>query len=559
MTGVPPVRCGVLWFPEWPVTAWAQAEGGGVKGGGVKGGGVKGGGVKGGGVKGGGVERNGADAPVAVVEANRVVSCSAAAQAEGVRRGQRRREAQACCPTLRVVAADVDRDHRLFAPLLDLLEQVSPGVQVIRPGLVTLRMRGPARYYGGEQPAAAALLAAMDGAGVTGVRAGVADGMFTAEQAAYESAPRGPAAEPTRGGAGEPGPICIVPPGAAAEFLAPLPVNRLGDAELAELLPKLGIRRLGEFAALEVRTVRDRFGERGVRLHALAGGGDSRIVQPRTPPPVLTRTVEFSPPLELVDQVAFAVRAGAEDFVAGLAEHQLVCTELRVELTAEEGERAERVWVHPAAFDPAAVVDRVRWQLQAAAGSRITSRVMRVRLEPVAVDDSAHHAPGLFGTGPDERVHHALSRVQAMLGADGVVTAVIGGGRRLAERQVSVPWGDRAMLPLPADRPWPGHLPAPLPATVFEELPGVIVLAADGSGVGVDGRGAVSAPPAVLVEGGRRRPIVAWAGPWPLDEHSWDPVRRHRAHRFQVVDDAQIAWLLVCDDDGGWWAEGRYD
>ncbi|WOQ15943.1 DNA polymerase Y family protein [Raineyella sp. W15-4] len=524
-----PMRCCVLWFPEWPVTAWARAGGGS------------------------------ADDPVAVVEANRVVSCSAAAHAEGVRRGQRRREAQACCPTLRVVPADADRDHRLFAPVLDRLEQVSPGIQVIRPGLVALRIRGPARYYGGEQPAAAALLAAMATTGLAGVQAGIADGVFTAEQAAYDPALRGTVPGSGPSGSAEPEPIRIVPPGTSADFLAALPVNRLGDAELAGLLPRLGVRRLGEFAALDAQMVRDRFGDRGARLHALAGGRDSRAVQPRIPPVDLTRTVEFSPPLELVDQVAFAVRATAEEFVAGLSGHHLVCTELRVGLTAEEGEHVDRVWGHPAAFDPAAVVDRVRWQLQAAAGGQLGSRLVRVRLEPVTVDDSAHHTPGLFGTGPDERVHHALSRVQAMLGADGVVTATIGGGRRLAERQVFVPWGDRVELPLPPDRPWPGHLPAPLPATVFEELPGVLVLAADSSGVGVDGRGAVSAPPAVLVEGGRRRPIIAWAGPWSLDEHSWDPVRRHRAHRFQVIDDTQTAWLLLCDDDGGWWAEGRYD
>ncbi len=507
-----PLRCGVIWFPEWPATAWAQSEG------------------------------RGAEVAVALFEANRVVSCSPAAQAEGVHRGQRRREAQVRCPTLVVASVDVDRDHRLFAPLVDRLEEVSPGVQVIRPGLVALRMRGPARYYGGERQAATRLLEAMDEAGVGGSRVGVADGMFTAEQAAYD---------PER--------IRIVPPGEAAAFLTPLPVNRLGDDELDALLPRLGVRRLGDFAALDESLVRDRFGENGLRLHALAAGRDPRAVRARTPPVDLERQVEFSPALELVDQVAFGVRATADEFVAGLAEHHLVCTELRVILTAEEGERAERVWLHPAAFDAAAVVDRVRWQLQAAAGTQIDSGVVRVRLEPVAVDAAVHHRPTLFGSGADERVHHALSRVQAMLGADGVVTAVIGGGRRLAERQVLVPWGERAVLPLAPDRPWPGHLTAPLPATLFEGIRRMAVLADDGAGITVDDRGLLSAHPALLIDGARRRPIAAWAGPWPMDERTWDPARRRRAHRFQVVDDTQTAWLLLCQDDGTWLAEGRYD
>lgn len=404
----------MLWFPEWPATAWARAEGRSV------------------------------EEPVALFEANRVVSCSAAAQAEGVRRGHRRREAQVRCPALVVAPFDADRDHRVFAPLLDRLEEVSPGIQVIRPGLVALRMRGPARYYGGERPAAARLLEAMTEAGV--VKAGVADGMFTAEQAAYD-----------------PEQIRVVPPGEAASFLAPLPVNRLGDAELDALLPRLGVRSLGDFAALDEALVRDRFGERGLRLHALAAGRDPRAVRPRTPPVDLERQVEFSPALELVEQVAFATRATADAFVAGLAAHHLVCTELRVILTAEEGERAERVWLHPAAFDAAAVVDRVRWQLQAAAGTQIDSGVARVRIEPVAVDDAVRHRPTLFGSGADERVHHALSRVQAMLGADGVATVVVGGGRRLAERQVLVPWGSGPRCRWPRTAPGPATSPRPCP------------------------------------------------------------------------------------------------
>ena len=77
------------------------------------------------------------------------------------------------------------------------------------------------------------------------------------------------------------------------------------------------------------------------------------------------------------------------------------------------------------------------------ARGRSRSGVALVRISPEAVDAASHHAPAIFGAGPEERVHHALSRVQAMLGHRGVVTPAIGGGRWLAERQVLVPWGDR--------------------------------------------------------------------------------------------------------------------
>ncbi|HYJ54173.1 MAG TPA: DNA polymerase Y family protein, partial [Mycobacterium sp.] len=52
--------------------------------------------------------------PIAVTLANRVIACSSAARAAGVRRGLRRRESQARCPELHVVTADPARDARHF-------------------------------------------------------------------------------------------------------------------------------------------------------------------------------------------------------------------------------------------------------------------------------------------------------------------------------------------------------------------------------------------------------------------------------------------------------------
>jgi protein ImuB len=285
-------------------------------------------------------------------------------------------------------------------------------------------------------------------------------------------------------------------------------------------------------------------------------------VQPRTPPPELQREIAFEPPLEIADQVAFGMRVTADDFLAGLGAVDLVCTELRVELVGDRGERSERVWLHPGSFDAAAVVDRVRWQLSEDTEA-LRSGVALVRISPEAVDAASHHVPAIFGGGPEEKVHHALSRVQAMLGHRGVLTPAIGGGRWLVERQVLVPWGDRHGtgpdgLVAQRARPWPGSLPDPLPTTVFAEPIPVDVRALGGELIDVDERGSVSAVPAMLIESGRRRAIEAWAGPWPVVERSWDAARSRLAHRFQVVDADGGAWLLVCEGDS-WTAEAVYD
>ncbi len=511
---VTPVRSLVIWIPEWPVVALSRD----------------------------GSSPPDPHLPLAVLDRGAVRSCSAAARADGVRRGQRRRDAQARCPQLIVVESDEGRDQRVFAPLVAQIEALAPGVQLLRPGLCALRARGPARYYGGEAEAAGVLRGVLAEAGIDDVRAAVADGPFTAEQAA-------------RSGTRKSDPLRIVPPGGSAAFLAPLSVAVLED-DATDLFGRLGVHTLGDVAALEPQRLAERFGPRGERLHALASGSDSRPVTPREPPAELHREMAFEPPLELAEQVAFSMRVVAEDMISALGAQSLVCTELRVAVTGERGERSDRVWLHPGSFDAAAVIDRIRWQLAEAEGLR--SGVARVRISPEGVDEASHHTARLFGSGPEERVHHALSRVQAMLGHRGVLTPAVGGGRWLGERQVLVPWGDRAVAPQDRSRPWPGSLPDPLPATVFEEQVPVAVIDREGDMVAVDERGELTAGLAAMVTEGESRGIRSWAGPWPVIERGWDAVRSRRAHRFQVVDAGQTAWLLVCEE-GVWHAEGRYD
>lgn len=516
----------VLWCPDWPVHAHAVAE------------------------------RLPDGAPVALIDKNTVLACSASARAEGVKRGMRQREAQARCPGIHLLRYDATLDARAFEPVLTALEGALPGVHPLRPGMLAVRARGPARYYGGERAAALSLLGTVAELGVPTARAGVADGLFAAERAArLAPSPFG----------GRPGtdPVTIIPSGETAAFLAPLPVALLDDPELVSLLPRLGIRTLGAFAALAEADVAARFGPLGARLHALAAGRDPRPATPRIPPRDVDAVVDFEPPLDRADQVAFGMRTASERFLDELLEQRLVCTALRVELVGADGEASERVWLHPRSFTAAEVVDRVRWQLDALSRSNgageLRSPVARVRLTPESVDPVGAHERGIWGTGPDEGVHSGLSRVQGMLGHEGVGTAVATGGRMPADRQQRVAWGDRPVVARDPRRPWPGAVPPPHPATVYEIPRPIAVEDARGKPVAVTERGVLSASPAVLVSPtGARRDLTAWAGPWPLEERWWDPESARAAQRFQMVDASGEAWLLVLDA-GGWWAHGRYD
>jgi protein ImuB len=454
---------------------------------------------------------------------------------------------------LEALPADPARDSREFEAVLAAIESSLPGVHALRPGLCALRARGAARYYGKEEDAGGAALEAAARLGLE-ARAGFADSLFAAEQAA-RSAP-------------ELAPLRIVPPGESGNFLSPLPIGALGDPKLASLLLRLGIRTLGDFAALPLPDVRARFGPDGLMAHAWARGEDPRPVVPRVPPTQLERAIDFEPGLDRVDQIAFALRPVAEDFVEGLRREGLACTELRVHIIDDTGRRSERCWGHPRHFSVSDVVDRVRWQLQATdavggwrtTGEALAAPVVQLRLLPERTDQLGLRGQTLFG-GVDERLDHGLRRLQSMLGHDSVLHPVAAGGRLLAERCLMLPWGEEppSGTAAAAQRPWPGAIPAPLPATVFPEPVRVELLDASAEPVLVDGRGHAATPawfrPGL---GEHRRAVQGWAGPWPILQRWWDPAQALRADRFQIVDDDGEAWLLL-GAAGSWWAEARYD
>ena len=481
-----------------------------------------------------------AGAPAAVLDKGQVLACSPSARAEGVRRGMRRRDAQSRCPELTLADHRPEADARAFEEVLVAIEELSPGVAPLRPGLCALRV--PARFYGGEVEAGAVIAERLVALGVWDVRLGVADGLFAAEQAARRALAQD---------------CLVVGAGESAAFLADLPVEALDAPDLVSLLRRMGLTTLGAFAGLAAADVHTRFGSHGELLHRFARGLDPHPVSRRAVPPELEATLTLEPPLELVEPIAFSLRTTAEAFVAGLAAHGLVCTTVRIEVDCDGTLSSSRRWLHPRWFGAADVVDRLRWQLQAGG---IAAPVDAVRLVPEVAEPLAEHADSLFGGGPDDRVARGIARVQSMVGHDAVLAAGVQGGRGPADRDLRVPWGERAVGARSTHAPWPGSIPPPAPATVFAEPQEALVVGAEGQPVVVSGRGAVSCPPDRFRADASApwQPVASWAGPWPVDEQWWDEAAARRIARFQVVGVDGSAWLMVVED-GRWFTEARYD
>ena len=504
-------RTMVVWCPDWPVASAMEEAG------------------------------LGARQAAAVFDKGQVFACSEAARADGVRRGMRQRDAQSRCPELAILAYNVDLDARSFETILIEIEALSPGVAPLRPGLCALKV--PARFYGGEEQAAAVIAERLVALGIWDPRIGIADGLFAAEQAARRAVPQA---------------SVVVASGSSAHFLRDLPVEVLDDADLVSLLRRMGLHTLGDFAKIAALDVTTRFGNYGTLAHRLARGEDAQLVSGRKPPPDLERSINFEPPLELVEPIAFSMRQVVEEFVGGLADRGLVCTAVRIEVDCEGTLAGMRSWRHPRWFGATDVIDRVRWQLQADGAA--PAPVSDIRLVPEAVEPLGDHADGLWGGGPDERIDRGLARVQSMVGHESVVSAVVQGGRSPADRQALVPWGEKPVGLRPSALPWPGSLPPPAPATVFGEPMEAQVVGPEGQPVGVNGRGVVTSEPMRFRSDGSSalQPIASWAGPWPIDELWWDEAAARRIARFQVVGVDGSAWLMVVED-GRWWTEARYD
>ena len=524
---------------------------------------------------------------LAVLHANRVVARSLSAAREGVRVGQRRRDAQRCCPDLVLIDHDPARDAREFEPVIRAVAESAPRLDVIEPGWITLAARGPSRYFGGDQAVADRLAGLV--AGLTGapVGVGVADGRIASAVAARRAV------------AGERAGTAVVPPGGSPGYLAPLPIGWLGevgdaDPELLDVWCRLGLHTIGRLAALPSTDVLARFGRAGARAHALAGGVDERPPMVLDPPP--ERRVErvFDEPVLQVPPVVFVAKQLADRLVAELAAEGRVCTRLLVVAETEHGERSERSWYRDGGLSAAAMVERVRWQLDgwvgtspspsptaspspspcpgptaspspsAGAGAGISAGITLIRLVPdeVRADDGVQI--GLWGgrTRADHDAARAITRLVGLAGDEAVTVPAWNGGRLPADRYRWVPASSVDLDdPVPRLTPgagsWPGAVPSPSPAVVPAAATAVEVLDASGRRVRVGGRGDLSAEPRALVLGDRHRSITAWAGPWPLDQTWWDPRRRRRMARLQLVIDDGSAHLVAVERQR-WWVLATY-
>ncbi|HQT86509.1 MAG: DNA polymerase IV [Acidiphilium sp. 37-64-53] len=209
------------------------------------------------------------DRPVIVGGGTRgvVAACCYVARLSGVRSAMPMFKALKLCPDATVIHPDLSKYGAVAREIRDMMQSLTPLVQPLSIDEAALDLAGTEALHGAP-PAAVLSRLARDvetNVGVT-VSIGLAANRLRAKLAAERDKPRG---------------FAILGADTAA-VLAPEPLGTLpgiGPA-LVRKLAGLGMTRIGQLAALDPRTARQRLGDDGPSLVARARGEDNRRVNP---------------------------------------------------------------------------------------------------------------------------------------------------------------------------------------------------------------------------------------------------------------------------------------
>lgn len=471
--------------------------------------------------------------PVTVADgASRREIVAANVAARGVQVGMTPKQARAACPGLVVVARSEAAERTATHELLDALESCSPSVEGSRPGLLFFDAAG---LPSGETVALGTALALASALGFTATAA-VADDKFTAYCAAA-----------TGGG------CSIVPPGGSAAFLAALPVTLLplapGDADR---LAMLGLRVLGQIAALPVAPLAARFGERARNYSQLARGEDGELLQPRQIQTAYEERFAFDGVVDRLEPLFFALRGCIANAAARLGGRAQVCDRLELVLILDATDATDnRSQGGKSKSDSAAVVN-----IPVALAEPTASAVVLFDLARIALESREQLGPveaiivraapcgepppqlSLFdGTHASRRAALAatLARLRASLDSADIVTLQTQRERsRLPERM-------QKPVPIASPRQFEDKRP-PTAAATPAQTPWAPALR-------------LLNPPKPISEPGEQ---CARAGPFRLSESWWErPVERDY---YQMVDRSGALVLAFRDiRDGCWYVQGIFD
>jgi DNA polymerase-4 len=343
----------------------------------------------------------------------RVFAASAEASACAITPGLTPRAAEARCPQARLVEADVTRCRAEFEALLQLLEHTNPLVEPHGWGAAYVDLDGLAS----DSADAIAICSQVGQA----IRRELGESLqpalgwnstkFTAQAAAKRT---------------QSGHLLVVAAARERAFLRPLPVALLplGDYSL-QRLGFLGLRTLGQYAALPPAAVLQQFGQAGRLAYKCARGEDARPVIPRTQERRLVAHWECEHLLTEREQLLTILRRLVAPLLQELRQNLQACGQIRltVRFVDDSAQERERTLLFPTADEERTVlvlgqlVDGMQWHMGATA--------LQVTLE--RIQDSLAEQLTLFPmqTEKELKLLEVQSYLQARFGANRLRRAIL--------------------------------------------------------------------------------------------------------------------------------------
>jgi DNA polymerase-4 len=240
-----------------------------------------------------------------------VSACSYEARVFGVHSAMPISRAYRACPHAVYLPVDMDKYARVSTEIMAILGEFTPLVEPVSVDEAFLDLTGTQTLWGPAVEAVRRIKARIrDETGLT-ASAGLAANKFVAKVASDLEKPDG---------------LVVVEPGREAEFLAPLPIERLwGVGKVtAKELAALGISTIGQLQRVAPAALVARLGPHGPDLLALAVGRDARPVEPFSPPKSMGAETTFErdcrDPARLEETLRFQAERVARELRAdGLA------------------------------------------------------------------------------------------------------------------------------------------------------------------------------------------------------------------------------------------------
>jgi DNA polymerase-4 len=349
-------------------------------------------------------------------------ACRIAAQAS-IKPGMQLRQAQLLCPEACFIPANYSYYQTVLDQLLAVLANFTERIELgqAQQTMISWLDLGPLVKADLTKATKRLGQAVRNSIGVSS-SLGLAGGKFPAQVAAMTTASNK---------------ALVVASGHEAAFLAPFSIEFLPlETETARRLKLLGIRTLGQLAALPAPAVLTQFGQEGRLLHQLAQGYDPRPVLPHQPQSLEQASHQFDDPVTNQVVLLTTLRSIADGLAYRLQNQGRLSREIQLTLVLENKTTLAKGWVFR---QPTASSGRFSQILSDLLGQlELQSGVLGVTVTLKDLIAATGEQLDLFlpQIGQTDRLRQALQDLAARYGADCFYqVALLNQAERLPERR----------------------------------------------------------------------------------------------------------------------------